>query len=67
MKCVYPGCKEDAEFLPNQYLPLCRKHYALWRFIKMIFEDSVQIEILFRENRVPAFWTGILHSKEDSE
>jgi len=49
MKCVYPGCKEDAEFLPNQYLPLCRKHYALWRFIKMIFEDTVTVEFHFRK------------------
>jgi len=33
LKCVYPGCEEDAEFLPVAALPLCKNHYALHRFI----------------------------------
>jgi len=44
--CVYPGCREPAEFKIRDKLSLCEEHYNLFAFIdRLLFETRVEIDI----------------------
>lgn len=50
MKCSYPGCEKDSEFMPRDDLHLCTEHYNLYKFVDHLLFTST-IEINLRKSR----------------